>query len=77
MAILYVFIAIICGIASYTIAKSKNRNATGWFFGGLLLSLLGILIIALLPMRGKRCPQCAETVQPQARICRYCNYQFP
>ena len=76
MAILYAIIAIICGIGCYTTARSKNRNALGWFFGGLLLSFLGLLIIVLLPMRGKRCPQCMEIVQPDARICRYCNHQF-
>ncbi|WP_415576585.1 zinc ribbon domain-containing protein [Gluconobacter japonicus] len=24
----------------------------------------------------KKCPQCAETVQADARICRFCRYDF-
>jgi hypothetical protein len=24
----------------------------------------------------KKCPQCAEMVKAEARICRFCNYQF-
>ena len=24
----------------------------------------------------KTCPQCAEKIKEQAKICRYCNYEF-
>lgn len=26
--------------------------------------------------RRKRCPDCAELVKPQARVCRYCRHDF-
>jgi rRNA maturation endonuclease Nob1 len=25
---------------------------------------------------GKTCPMCAETVQPNAKVCRYCGHNF-
>ena len=25
---------------------------------------------------GRKCPECAETVQADARICRFCRHQF-
>lgn len=70
-----IIIAILSSIVSYTIAKSKNRNAVAWFFAGMLL--IPVLIVALSPVIGKECPQCAETVQAEAKVCRYCGYKLP
>jgi hypothetical protein len=28
------------------------------------------------PQSGKTCPDCAETVQPAARVCRFCGHRF-
>ena len=76
MGLFFVLVAIICAMASYSIAKSKNRNPKAWFFAGLL-PIVGLFILLLLPAIGKKCPQCAEFVQPNARVCRICSYQFP
>jgi hypothetical protein len=40
---------------------------------GLLFSWIGIIVLALLPHRGPRCPGCAEHVRLGATICRYCG----
>ena len=77
MGLFYVLVAIICAVASYSIARSKNRNPTAWLFAGLLLSIVGLFILLLLPAIGKKCPQCAEFAQPDAKVCRICSYQFP
>ncbi len=39
----------IMGIAAAAIASSKGRNVAGWFFGGLFLGIIGIVIVAVLP----------------------------
>ena len=26
---------------------------------------------------GKKCPQCAEIVKEQAKVCRFCGHEFP
>lgn len=36
---------IVCPI----IAANKNRSVPGWIFGGFLLGLIGLIIIACLP----------------------------
>lgn len=41
-------IGLICGFIAALIANSKGRNVVGWFFGGLFLGLIGIIIVAVL-----------------------------
>lgn len=71
----------LCGVAAY-IAGSKGRSGVGLFFLSFFLSPLVGIIVALamrpnLAAQGmKKCPNCAEFVQPDARICRFCQYSF-
>jgi uncharacterized membrane protein YeaQ/YmgE (transglycosylase-associated protein family) len=47
--IVWIIFGVIFGFACSSIAKSKNRDNVGWFFGGLFLGLIGLIIVALLP----------------------------
>ena len=40
---------LICAYISYEIAKSKGRNAGVWAVIGFLFSILGVILVAILP----------------------------
>lgn len=46
---LVIFVASIFGAICAAIAAGKNRSAVGWFFIGLLLPLVGLIMILVLP----------------------------
>lgn len=70
---------IVLAIAVGAYASSKGRSGVGFFFLSLLLSpLIGFIWVAVSGSNpaGKglrKCPQCAEWIQPEALKCRFCS----
>ena len=63
--------------------KQKGLNSVLGFLLSLFASpLIAFIIGALISpqwkvfQESKKCPQCAEFVKVEAKICRFCNYQF-
>lgn len=66
-------------------AAARGRSGIGWFFLALAISpLLALIAVLLLPKRTVdgapptpathvRCPDCAELVRREARLCRHCG----
>ena len=84
----FVIFWLICGVIAAMIASSKGGSGCGGFFVGILLGPFGI--IAALFMgddankrnmeissgEKKKCPRCAELVQPDALVCKHCGNEF-
>jgi hypothetical protein len=78
----WIIFAVLVGVY----AEKKGRSGPGFFFLSLLLSpLIGFLIaIVSSPIREKvaqqsglkKCPDCAEYVQQDAWVCRFCKHHF-
>lgn len=73
---------VLLSVAVALFAGYRGRSALGWFVLSLLISpLLGFIFVAVVPNLAKepneqthrKCPDCAEQVLREARVCKHCG----
>ena len=78
----------IIGLIPAFIAREKGRGFFIWWIYGALLFIIALVHSLAMPNMKtlqviesqtgarKKCPECSELVQADAKICRYCNLRF-
>ena len=71
------------GLGLGFVAMSRGRSGFAWCMASLLLSpLVGILLMLLSDRSGEekpnpwthvKCPDCAELVRAEAKVCKHCG----
>lgn len=87
-----VFFWLLMGVVVGIIANSKGRDALAWGLYGVAIWPIALVHILTKPATGaavaaqravqdgpeKKCPECAEMIKADAKVCRFCgNRQFP
>lgn len=89
----FIILVLILGAIPAMIASSKGRSFLGWYVYGVLLFIIALVHSLLLrdervtdqalkralleAASKKRCSSCAEPIQKEALVCRYCGRDQP
>lgn len=79
----YLLFWLLFGVTAAIIANSKGRCAFGWFCFGALFGPFSLMVAALPSLKSPHgsptpethviCPDCAEFIRKEARVCKHCG----
>jgi RNA polymerase subunit RPABC4/transcription elongation factor Spt4 len=74
-----VLIVILIGLVPAAIANSKGRNFFLWWLYGSALFIVALPHALIIGPGGKKrkCPNCAESISTEAKVCPRCQREIP
>jgi ribosomal protein S27AE len=73
----YVFIALLCGIATGIIGRAKGGSFFIWFLVGTVLPLIGLVAVILyrneVTEPERQCPTCGKILKLYVQVCPRCG----
>jgi predicted hydrocarbon binding protein len=89
--LIWFFVWLLLSIPIAMWATAWGRSGGGYFVISVLLTpFIAAIILIVAGKKGeveekqkeqegilKKCPECAEMVKSEAKICRFCRYEFP
>ena len=70
----WIALTVIIGIWAVRLQRSVVLGVLGSFFLSPLV--VGIYYLIVGPKNIKKCPDCAETIKKEAKVCRFCHAQL-
>jgi hypothetical protein len=67
--------AVFGGLIGAWIHQRKGHSPVTGLIGGLMLGPVLVWLMWLVSA-AKKCPACAELVQPDAKVCKHCGHQI-
>jgi RNA polymerase subunit RPABC4/transcription elongation factor Spt4 len=67
------------------VAEQKKLDPINWFILGFVFNFLALIALVAIPTKVasqstenmRKCPDCAEEVKADAKVCRYCHATLP
>jgi hypothetical protein len=85
----FLVLAILIGLIPAAIASSKGKSFIGWWFYGAALFVVALPHSLMMrpdhaelerrDLEGgdtKKCPNCAEIIKKEAKVCRFCQREL-
>jgi hypothetical protein len=69
----------VMALGIFFVAESRARSGRLWSFLAFVMSppIAFLILVAAESGGRKRCPDCAELAQPDAKVCPHCQNVFP
>jgi hypothetical protein len=63
---------VIGGGVGYIIGKPRKQENAG-FLLGMLLGIFGWVIVAIMPNKSRKCPECGGFIDDEVKKCKHCG----